>query len=322
MSAIEERPIGFGRLKRKEDARFIRGKGTYLDDIRLEGMLHAAILRSPFAHAKINSIDTSAALAAPERRRGHHREGPGDAGPGLDADDLLRHAGRARGRQGALPAPGGRVRDRDRRVLGARRPAADRGRLRPAAGRGQRPQGAGRGRAADPRRQGRAGRQPRLADVGGGRRGGHRPRVRGGRRDRLAGHHLPALPPGAARDVRDDRRLQPGDRPARPLQRQPGPARAPHGLRARGGPRRAHDPDHVQRHRRRLRQQGAGVPGVCVCDRGLDRRRPAGEVDRGPVREPDVNRVRARLHHEVRDLCQGRQDHRPARGRDRRPRRV
>src|SRR6201999_3007604 len=65
MSAIEDRPIGFGRLKRKEDARFIRGKGTYLDDLRLPGMLHAAILRSPFAHARINSIDTSAALAHP-----------------------------------------------------------------------------------------------------------------------------------------------------------------------------------------------------------------------------------------------------------------
>ena len=37
MSAIEDRPIGFGRLKRKEDARFIRGKGNYLDDIRLPG---------------------------------------------------------------------------------------------------------------------------------------------------------------------------------------------------------------------------------------------------------------------------------------------
>src|SRR5918997_1989344 len=63
MTAVGDRPIGFGPLKRKEDARFIRGKGTYLDDIRLPGMLHAAILRSPFAHAKINSIDTSAALA-------------------------------------------------------------------------------------------------------------------------------------------------------------------------------------------------------------------------------------------------------------------
>src|SRR3984957_1891977 len=64
-SPTTERPIGFGRLKRKEDARFIRGKGTYLDDLSLPGMLHGAILRSPFAHAKINSIDTSAALALP-----------------------------------------------------------------------------------------------------------------------------------------------------------------------------------------------------------------------------------------------------------------
>ena len=60
-----ERPIGFGRLKRKEDARFIRGQGNYLDDIRLPGMVHGVVLRSPYAHAKIVSIDTSAALALP-----------------------------------------------------------------------------------------------------------------------------------------------------------------------------------------------------------------------------------------------------------------
>ena len=59
----ERAPIGFGRLKRKEDARFIRGKGTYLDDIRLPGMVHGAMLRSPYAHARIVSIDTSRALA-------------------------------------------------------------------------------------------------------------------------------------------------------------------------------------------------------------------------------------------------------------------
>src|SRR5262245_32400859 len=64
-SPTTERPIGFGRLKRKEDARFIRGKGTYLDDIRLPGMVHGAMLRSPYAHAKIVSIDTSEALAHP-----------------------------------------------------------------------------------------------------------------------------------------------------------------------------------------------------------------------------------------------------------------
>src|SRR5215213_10486507 len=50
------------RMLRKEDGRFIRGKGNYVYDVRLPGMLHSAILRSPFAHARINNIDTSAAL--------------------------------------------------------------------------------------------------------------------------------------------------------------------------------------------------------------------------------------------------------------------
>ncbi|MCW3063824.1 MAG: carbon-monoxide dehydrogenase, large subunit, partial [Solirubrobacterales bacterium] len=63
MSTTEERPIGYGRLKRKEDPRFIRGQGRYVDDVVLPGMLHGAVLRSPLAHASIVSIDTSAALA-------------------------------------------------------------------------------------------------------------------------------------------------------------------------------------------------------------------------------------------------------------------
>ncbi len=52
-------------IKRKEDARFIRGKGNYLDDFELPDMLHMAILRSPHAHARIKSIDTSAASGMP-----------------------------------------------------------------------------------------------------------------------------------------------------------------------------------------------------------------------------------------------------------------
>jgi carbon-monoxide dehydrogenase large subunit len=70
MTATEEtaheRPIGYGRLKRKEDPRFIRGQGNYIDDIVLPNMLHGAILRSPLAHARIVSIDTSKAVAHPE----------------------------------------------------------------------------------------------------------------------------------------------------------------------------------------------------------------------------------------------------------------
>src|ERR1700674_1602226 len=52
-------------IKRIEDARFLRGKGNYLDDFVLPGMLHMAILRSPHAHARIKSIDATAASAMP-----------------------------------------------------------------------------------------------------------------------------------------------------------------------------------------------------------------------------------------------------------------
>jgi carbon-monoxide dehydrogenase large subunit len=65
--SVEVKPHGgIGEsLKRKEDARFIRGRGSYVDDVVLPGMLYMTILRSPHAHARIRSIDTSAASAAP-----------------------------------------------------------------------------------------------------------------------------------------------------------------------------------------------------------------------------------------------------------------
>ncbi|MGO8971608.1 MAG: aerobic carbon-monoxide dehydrogenase large subunit [Myxococcaceae bacterium] len=52
-------------MKRKEDPRFIRGKGNYVDDIQLPGMLYMDIVRSPFAHAKIKSINAEKALKIP-----------------------------------------------------------------------------------------------------------------------------------------------------------------------------------------------------------------------------------------------------------------
>src|SRR2546428_13849246 len=65
--AIETPLKGFvgESIKRKEDDRFIRGKGNYVDDISLPGMLHMAILRSPFAHARIRSLNTNVAQALP-----------------------------------------------------------------------------------------------------------------------------------------------------------------------------------------------------------------------------------------------------------------
>jgi len=62
----DQKPCGHGRMLRKEDPRFIRGRGNYVDDVQLPGMLHLAILRSPYAHARIVGIDTSAAQAHPK----------------------------------------------------------------------------------------------------------------------------------------------------------------------------------------------------------------------------------------------------------------
>ena len=65
--ALDEVKIGGlgSSRKRVEDNRFIRGRGNYVDDVVLPGMLYMEILRSPLAHAKIKSIDTSAAYAIP-----------------------------------------------------------------------------------------------------------------------------------------------------------------------------------------------------------------------------------------------------------------
>lgn len=52
-------------IRRREDPRLITGQSTYVDDIKLPGMLHMTVLRSPYAHARITSIDTTAALSHP-----------------------------------------------------------------------------------------------------------------------------------------------------------------------------------------------------------------------------------------------------------------
>ena len=51
--------------RRREDARFVTGGGAYLDDLAFDHLAHAVVLRSPHAHARIDSIDVAAALAAP-----------------------------------------------------------------------------------------------------------------------------------------------------------------------------------------------------------------------------------------------------------------
>src|SRR5205807_6247351 len=52
-------------IKRREDPRLITGQATYVDDIKIPGMLYMAVLRSPYGHARINSINTEAARNHP-----------------------------------------------------------------------------------------------------------------------------------------------------------------------------------------------------------------------------------------------------------------
>ena len=321
-SATTERPIGFGRLKRKEDARFIRGKGTYLDDIRLPGMVHGAMLRSPYAHARIVSIDTSKALAHPNVAAVITAKDLETLGlawmPTISYDTQAVLAGdkvRFQGQEVAFVIATDEYSANDALQLidveYEPLPAIVNAR-----------------KALDPD-------APLIRDD------------KTGQRDNLASPTWEAGDQAATdrvfaeadtvvtRDI-----IYPRCHPA-PLETcgmiadfnpETGQLdiyngnQAPHAHRTVyahvAGTCRAHDPDPVPGHRRRLRQQGPGLSGLRVRDRRLDRRGRAGQVDREPNREPGLHRVCPRLHHAQRDLLEGRQDHRPARRRDRRPRRL
>ena len=63
-------------MKRKEDPRFIQGKGHYVDDVSMPGMLYMALVRSPYPHAEINLIDISGAIEGARRQGGDYGQGP------------------------------------------------------------------------------------------------------------------------------------------------------------------------------------------------------------------------------------------------------
>ena len=178
------------------------GQGHYVDDVQLPGMLHLAILRSPVAHARIVSIDTTRGAGAPEGQGRHHRRRPGGEGSGVDADAVQRRAGGAGHRQGALPGPGGRVRRRRGPLLGPRRARADRRRVRH-----PRPRSSTSARRSTPD-------APVIRDDLEGKTDNHcfdwetgdaaatEAVFAQGRRRRHAGDRLPARAPGADGDVR------------------------------------------------------------------------------------------------------------------------
>ena len=159
-------------MKRKEDARFIQGKGNYVDDVNLPHMVYGQMVRSPYAHARIKSINTDAAKKASRRAGDHHRRGPGQSQSGMDADSFLRQADGAGHRQSVVSGAGSCI-------CGGRRPLHRRrcGRtggsgLRRAASAGGSAQGDGCRCAAVARRSRR--RKTTNLPLGSRRQSGHR----------------------------------------------------------------------------------------------------------------------------------------------------
>ncbi|CKS29792.1 Uncharacterised protein [Mycobacterium tuberculosis] len=234
--------------------------------------------------------------------RGDRRRS-GRQGPGLDADTSQRRTSRAGHRQDALPGPRGGVRGCRGPVFGPRCMRVGRRRLRTAGSRRGCPHGAGPVGAGHPHRSGGKERQSHLR-LGDRRRGGDRGGVRQGRRRCPAGDRLPAGAPGADGNLWRGGRSRSGHRKADAVDHQPGAARASHAIRAGGRVARTQDSGDLARHRRRLRQQGADLSRLCLCHCRVAAAGQAGQMDGGPQREPDVHRIRPRLHHGRRDCRQ------------------
>jgi len=100
------------KRKRVEDIRFTQGKGNYVDDLKLPGMLHGDFVRSPHAHARVKSINGDEALKVPGVLAVITAETLKTVNlawmPTL-AGDVQMVAGR---RQGRVPEPGSRLRGR------------------------------------------------------------------------------------------------------------------------------------------------------------------------------------------------------------------
>ena len=242
-------------IPRKEDRRLVEGQGVFFDDVKRHGMGYLHFVRSPYAHARIGSVDVSAALALPGRlRHADGRRGRDPHRPVLPDRRRSRRPGqglRARGRQGALPR---RARRRGRRRDARARPrrgGAGRGRLRAARRRRRRPGRARGRRARAPRGVRREHVVLRRLGVGRRRRGVRRGRPR--RQDLRAA--LRPLQLDAARARRRPRRVEPrhGAVDADHEQPVPGVRRDHDGARHAGRHRQA--ADRHAGHRRRLRQQ-------------------------------------------------------------------
>ncbi len=314
-------------VRRKEDIRFITGKGQYTDDVTRPGETRAVFVRSPHAHAKIKSIDVSAAKKMPgvvavlTGAAARHRQ---DRQPDLRLDDPFQGrladedgaASGARGRQGQPRRRRRRGRDRRDAGAGARRGREGEGRLRGAAGGGR--SGQGQIGPADPRDRA----QEHDLRMVARRRQGCRRRLRRRQARHQARHRQ--QPAGAERDraARGDRRIRRRHRPLHALEHLAEPARGAagdlglrrHGARAQAARDRA-------RRRRRLRLEDFHLSGGGRLPVGGAQGEPAGEVD-GDRSEAFLTDAHGRDHvthaelaldEQRQDSGAARQDHRQSR---------
>ena len=308
-----------------------KARGNYVDDVKLPGMLHGDFVRSPHPHARVKKIDDSEALKVP----GVLAVITAETLKTVNLAWMPTLAGDVQ-----MVLADGKVLFQNQEVafvVATDRYAADDGinkvdgRVRAAAGARRSLQGDGQGRAGaarGPRRQdvGRAwpaqASQPHLR-VGRRRQGPDGCGLQEGRRDDQGDDLLSPHPSVAAGNLPVRLLLRQDQGRADDLWHLPGAACDPHRGVADRETAGAEDPCDRARHRRRFWQQGRRLSRLHLCGGRLHRHRQAGEMGRGPHREPDRDLVRARLSHDDRDRRdQGRQGHGPARACARRSRRV
>ena len=312
----------YGPVPRKEDARFIRGRGMFVDDIKLPGMLYGAILRSPLPHARITAIDTVAA-------EGHPRVEAVFTGQDLAALGLAWMPTISQDAQAVLATDKVRFQGQEVAFVVAQDRYSARDALElihveyePL------PVVADAERALDPG-------APVIRDDLPGKADNHIFDWEAG--DKAATDAVFA----AADVVVSQDMLYPRSHPA-PLETcgmvadmDPVSGRltlwstsqAPHAHRTIyalvAGLARAQDPGGLPRHRRWFRQQGTDLSRLHLRHRRLHEDRQAGQVGRGPVGKPDVHHVRPRLPHARGDRRHRRRQGAGAAGHGaRRPRRL
>ena len=305
--AREAKLEGMGcRRKRVEDVRFTQGKGNYVDDLKLPGMLYGDFVRSPYAHARVTRIDTSKATALP----GVVAVLTADVLKTVNLAWMPTLAGDVQ-----MVLADGKVLFQNQEVAFVvaedRYTAADAAELvevdyeeLPV--------------VVDPFKAMAADAPVVREDIKDKTDGAHGKRkhynhifswemgdkaaVRRGLRPRRGDDQradfLSAHASLAARDLPVRRLLRQGARRADGLGHVPGAARDPHGRLADLEDPGAEDPRDRARYRRRLRQQGRRLSRLYLRGRRLDRHRPPGEMGRGPHGEPLHHLLRPRLPHD------------------------